>query len=293
MDLKTINQVLENYSVGEGVSYKELPITTSGNISYIIVTQNGVYVLRTLVRQTRESATSEYEIQMRLNTQGVTTPLYILNNKGSVVTEMGDSNFALSTRILGSKQANDTLDLAKDMGRTLAIIHKTLGDTEVPFNSQQWFNPRNISSQLESYRGPDKDFINKQTNIYSSVLEKGLPRALIHGDFHTNNIFSRNNYVTAVFDFESAECTVRILDLARLYLTYIKVTELDADEILIAVREGYNSAALLKLTSKEMNEFKNACIFVALVSLVSIHNHGNSTSSQKYLEIIKKLFETK
>ncbi len=293
MDLKTINQVLENYSVGEGTSYEKLPITTSGNISYMIVTQNGEYVLRTLVRQTRESASSEYEIQKRLNTQGIITPLYIQNNEGSVVTQVGNSCFALSTRILGSKQANDTIDLAKDMGRTLATIHNTLGDTKIPLNPQQWFNPRNISSQLESYTGPDKDFINQQTNIYSVILEKGLPKALTHGDFHTNNIFSRNDSVTAVFDFESAEYTVRILDLARLYLTYIKVTELDGDEVLNAIREGYNSAAQLKLTDVEIYEFQNACIFVALVSLVSIHNHGNSSSSQKYLEIVKNLIKNK
>lgn len=291
MNLETINQVLESYPVGEAISYQELPITTSGNTSYIVFTQNGEYVLRTLIRQTTESATTEHEIQERLITQGITTPLYIPNNRDDIVTRVGDLYFALSTRILGSKQSDDTLALANDMGENLAKIHDTLGNREVPFNSQQWFNPQNIRSQLESYVGPEKDFISQQTNIYSAILEKGLPKALTHGDFHTNNIFSQNDHVTAVFDFESAEYTVRILDLARLYLTYIKVTGLDGDEVLAAIHNGYNSAAQLKLTDAELDEFKNACIFVALVSLVSIYNHGNIGSSQKYLEIVKNLIK--
>jgi Ser/Thr protein kinase RdoA (MazF antagonist) len=293
MNLETINQVLENYLVGHAISYQELPITTSGNISYSVVTQDGEYVLRTLLRQTAESAISEYEVQKRLNAHDITTPLYIPNSKGEVVTKAGEFNFALSTRVPGLKQNDDTVDLARDMGRTLARIHDALDNDELTFNSQQWFNPRNISAQLESYTGPDKDFISQQTTTYSTILEKGLPKALTHGDFHTNNIFSQNDHVTAVFDFESAEYTVRILDLARLYLTYIKVTGLDGDEVLTAIHNGYNSAAQLKLTDAELGEFKNACIFVALVSLVSIYNHGNIGSSQKYLEIVKNLIKNK
>lgn len=98
--------------------------------------------------------------------------------------------------------------------------------------------------------------------------------------------------MTAVFDFESAEYTVRILDIARLYLTYIKVTDLEPAEVIRAIISGYDSTAEISLTEFEHSKLNNAFIYVALVSSVSIYNHGNLISSSKYLDIAKDLIQS-
>lgn len=249
-------------------------------------------MLRTLVRQSPEGAEAELRIQQILNENGVTTPLYIESQNGRVVVSAYEQHFVLSRRIPGSPQAEDTLRLAEDMGVTLAKMHKYLGGLQIPQNRQQWFNPTNAEYQLYKYVGPDKEFIKAKTHEHSFILDKHLPRALTHGDFHTNNIFSLNDRVTTVFDFESAEYTVRILDIARLYLTYIKVTDLEPQKVLVAILDGYNGEAELPLTHEEITELTNAFVYVALVSSVSIYNHGNTPSSAKYLEIAKQLINT-
>lgn len=289
MNLDYINSILVHYSIPQAISFEELPKTTSGNTSFKVVTPSGDFVLRQLVRQSTVGAAEELNIQTKLNTHGIRTPFYLKTKSGEVVAKVEDGNFVLSELIHGSRQPEDTIDLARDMGATLAIIHSTLTDIQITFNRQQWFNFDNAMYQLKEYNGPDKEFISAQTEIYSSILDKNLPHALTHGDFHTNNIFSADDKVTAVFDFESAEHTVRILDIARLYLTYVKVTGLNPDTILQAITEGYNSKANTHLQEKEYSEMKNAFIYVALVSSVSIANHGNSFSSAKYIEIAKNL----
>lgn len=292
MTLEQINIFIVNYNIGNAIFFKQLPKTTSGNDSFVVTTDDDLqYVLRTLIRQTAAGAESERQIQTALRSVNIACPLYIIANSGGVSTTINNTSVVVSRLVEGSRQPQDTIELAGNMGSTLALIHNSLQNVRILPNEQQWFNSTNAKHQLNSYAGPEKDYIHRKTAEYSSILNKDLPQALTHGDFHTNNVFSANNAVTAVFDFESAEHTVRILDIARLYLTYRKVTELDPSIILDVIIGNYSDSSILPLTVQEIAELNNAFIYVALVSSVSIYNHGNIYSSQKYLEIAKSLME--
>lgn len=293
MTFDQIKEYILLYDTAQPLSYEELPETTSGNTSYIVGMLDKQYVLRTLVRQKPESVADEYAIQKRLENAGITTPIYIQSLNGSIVETINGTSVVVSELIPGSRQPVDTIKLAQNMGVTLAKMHDNLATIHISFNEQQWFNPRNTKSQLQMYTGPEKEYIAEMTAKYSNVLHNNLPLALTHGDFHTKNVFSTNDRVTVVFDFESAEFTVRILDIARLYLTYIKVTELQPDNVIDAILTGYNSVAKTTLTEVELSELKNAFVYVALVSSVSIYNHGNTFSSEKYLTIAKDLIRSK
>lgn len=289
MTKDAISKLLAQYNLPVDYTIQTLPKTTSGNDSYVIETSQGKYVLRHLVRQSKSSAEQEYKIQECLSRHGITTPMYIRNSDGNLVSQFDGEFGVLSEFINGSRQKVDSLELAYNMGHTLAHIHKNLGDMPISFNREQWFNPQNADHQLSMYNGPEKDFILQHTKNLYCVFDLNLPQAVIHGDFHTNNIFSENDRVTVIFDFESAEHTVRILDIARTYLTYIKVTNLTPSLVLDKIISGYDSTATHKLTLEEHENLINSFIYVALISSVSIHNHGNEYSSIKYLEIAKKL----
>jgi len=292
MNLEQINVFLADYNIGNARLFKQLPKTTSGNDSFVVTTDDNMqYVLRKLVRQTDTGAENERQIQTALRSVNIVCPLYLTTNSGGVATTKNNTSVVVSRLVEGSRQPQDTIELAGNMGSTLALIHNSLQNIHISPNEQQWFNLTNAKHQLNSYAGPEKDYIRRKTNEYSSILNKDLPQALTHGDFHTNNIFSANNAVTAVFDFESAEYTVRILDIARLYLTYRKVTMLEPSRILDVIISNYSDSCILPLTRQEIAELYNACIYAALVSSVSIYNQGNTYSSQKYLEIAKSLMQ--
>jgi len=290
MTLEQINNFLTDFNIKKLISFIQLPKTTSGNDSYAIKTgDNERYVLRTLVRQTPLGAENEYKIQLALRAANITCPIYIFSNYGNIVASRNGFNVVVSQHIEGSPQSEDTIELAGDMASTLASIHDSLANVTIAANQQQWFNMTNVLHQLEHYHGPDKIFLERETFRYSIILNKDLPKALTHGDFHTNNVFSDMDKVTAVFDFESAEYTIRILDIARLYLTYIKMTNLEPEAVLEVIIRNYSQASTLSLTAHEIAELNNAFIYVALVSSVSIYNHGNTYSSEKYLVIAKSL----
>lgn len=286
----TLSNLFNQYDLGSMLGATALPKTTSGNDAYIISSSTGKeYVLRTLVRQSVVGAEGERGIQKALRGAGIITPLYLYTKHDRVVATTGDVSAVISEKVEGSRQAVDTLELAYDMGITLARMHDALREVPVISNEQQWFDMTNAMTQLKLYAGPEKEYIERATHELASLFDRELPRAVIHGDFHTKNIFSADDKVTAVFDFESAEHTVRILDIARTYLTYRKVTDLDPKDIFVNITKGYTAAANEPLTQPEYENFQDACIFVALVSLVSIYNHGNAPSSAKYLEIAHHL----
>jgi Ser/Thr protein kinase RdoA (MazF antagonist) len=290
MNRDKLNALFNEYDLGSIVDATALPKTTSRNDAYIILSSTGhEYVLRTLVRQSVAGAEDERRIQEALRDAGITAPLYLYTKNDRIVATTDSVSAVVSEKIEGSRQAVDTLELAHDMGITLARMHDAIREVKIRPNEQQWFAKTNLVKQLELYDGPKKGYIETATRGLMCLFHMGLPRAVIHGDFHTKNIFSANDKVTDVFDFESAEHTIRIFDIARTYLTYRKVTNLDHKAIFISITEGYNTAASKPLTRQEYENFQNVCIFVALVSLVSIYNHGNAPSSAKYLEITQDL----
>jgi Ser/Thr protein kinase RdoA (MazF antagonist) len=292
MTLEQIDDFLADFDIENSISFFQLPKTTSGNDSYVVTTENNEqYVLRTLVRQTSIGAENERTIQLALHSANITCPLYIISRHGTVTTTRNGVSVVVSRLVEGSRQSEDTIELAGNMASTLALIHDRLRDIHILPNEQQWFNITNVSSQLQYYTGPEKKYLAHNTDKYSVILKKDLPKALTHGDFHTNNVFSAENKVTAVFDFESAEFTVRILDIARLYLTYIKVTELEPKTVFETIIREYSHSSTLPLTAQEISELNNAFIYVALVSSVSIYNHGNAYSSEKYFMIAKSLID--
>lgn len=290
MNDSKVADILKQFGMRGVVSWKLLPPTTSGNDTYSVdLGDRGVYVLKTLVRQSRESAEAEYKIQQLLSEAGIVTPRYLPSIDNAITVEYSSVQYVLSPSIDGFRQDVDTLQLAKDMGCVLAKMHYAVKGIALLPNEQQWFNPRNVISQLKVYNGPDKEYIADKSTKLFSLFEKGLPVSFTHGDLHTKNIFSENDKVTAVFDFESAEYSLRIFDLARTYLTYRKVTDLKPGDILNSLLAGYDSATCMRLAVDEVDCLNDAFIYVALLTAVSIYNHGNAPSSSAYLCIARQI----
>lgn len=293
MNLEQLTHFASAFGIHYLGGFHQLPKTTSGNDSYVLVTvNNDRYVLRTLSRQSIIGATEERSLQLKLREAGVVCPVYMITSGGDIVVTIHDISAVMSQYIPGARQDVDTLQLAGAMASMLATIHTALTGIELTPNRQQWFNLENVDQELSVYTGPDLEFIRKNIHNYARIFEMDLPKALTHGDFHTHNVFSEQDTVTAVFDFESAEYTIRILDLARLYLTYIKVTDLNPYDVLRVIVEHYSQSHPTGLTAEEISELPHALIYVALVSSVSIHNHGNEFSSKKYFDIAKRLIRT-
>lgn len=127
----------------------------------------------------------------------------------------------------------------------------------------QWLNPERVENDLATYEGPVKTDLLKLVQAGEVIFDRGLPRAVTHGDLWMSNVFADNDHITTVFDLETAEYTVRLVDLARTFTSMKFNSDLPSDVIIEMLTNGYDSSAEVPLTEDERANFNLAIAFVA------------------------------
>jgi Ser/Thr protein kinase RdoA (MazF antagonist) len=242
------------------------------------------FVMRVLRIQDPSTVNLEASMQAKLNAAGIKAPQYLELGDDNYVGEKNGHHFTLSEHIEGRVPSEVRPELVADFGATLARIHYTLEGIVVPPNKMQWFDPKIAQEDLDSYDGPLKSKLTMLVRRGDELLSLGLPEAVIHGDLWLSNTFADANKVTAVFDFETAQNTARIIDLARTYTSMRQEADLPADQIIGLLIDGYDSAASVQLTETEKDNFRLAIAYVSGV-VAAWHAANGTRYIGPYIEI--------
>lgn len=221
------------------------------------------FFLKILKTQLPEFVATEVQMQQRLLSAGLRTPEYLEIKPGSYVGDHGNARFILSKYIPGESPKDVTPELIGSFGATLAKIHDALKGVNILANNMQWLDPGRVEDDLASYDGEEQPELLKLVEAGKVIFERNLPRAVIHGDLWMSNVFAENDTITTVFDLETAEYTVRLVDLARTFTSMRFNSDLTQSEIIKMLIKGYNSAAEIPLTPEEQASFNLAIVFVA------------------------------
>ncbi len=239
------------------------------NDVYELADANGnKYVLRVLRLQVPETVAMEADLQDRLRANGVNTPHYIKLANDSYVGEADGLRFTLSQFIEGKVPQAASPKLIKSFGAITARMHEAWEGAEIPRSRMQWLHPENAEEDLTQYEGVYRTRLDRLVGVKEELFKLGLPEAVIHGDLWLGNVFADADEITAVFDLETAQNGVRILDLGRTYASMKLETELPADEIIMQLFEGYDSAAQKKLTQAEKDNFGLVIAYVSGVCAI-------------------------
>lgn len=242
------------------------------------------FVMRVLKIQDPATVNLEAQMQLRLSAAGIRTPHYLELGENNFVGNENGQHFTLSERIDGAAPTEVTPELVTDFGATLARIHESLDGIEVPPNKMQWFDPEIAQLDLDAYDGPLKPRLVSLIDKGKELLSLGLPQAVIHGDLWLSNTFAKDDKVTAVFDFETAQNTARVIDLARTYTSMRRETNIPSDEIIDLLSNGYDSAAKNPLTQIEKDNIKLAIAYVSGV-VAAWHAANGTRYTGPYIEI--------
>ena len=279
-----LNKLFHIYSDSE-LTQVERNGAAFANDVYDLTDSNGLrYVMRVLKIQDPATVNLEARMQTMLNIAGIRTPQYLELSDNNFVGEQNGHSFTLSRRIEGKAPTSVTTELVFDFGATLARIHDCLRGVKILPNKMQWFNPAIAQEDLNVYDGPLKEKLVMLVGKVDVLLSSGLPEAVIHGDLWLSNTFAENDRVTAVFDFETAQNTARIIDLARTYTSMRRETDFPAQKIIDQLIEGYDSAANIPLTQIEKDKLKLAIAYVS--GVVAAWHAANGTGYvATYIEI--------
>lgn len=202
-------------------------------------------------------------MQKRLLAAGISTPEYLEIEPGQYVGDHKGTRFILSKYIPGASPKTVTPALIESFGAILAKLHDSLKGVDIPPNTMQWLNLARVERDLAGHDGETKASLTQLVQTGKGIFDRNLPTTTIHGDLWMSNVFAKDDTITTVFDLETAENTVRLIDLARTYTSMRFNSSFLSAEITERLITGYNSAATKPLTQDEQNNFNPAICYVA------------------------------
>ena len=258
-----LTEIFHEYAPEDIVKATRSTEAFANEVYDIADTKGRRYFLKLLKTQLPEVITTEAKMQQKLLAAGMQTPEYLEIKPGLYVGNHNNIRFIVSKRIPGESPKNVTPALIESFGATLARLHDALKGITVATNNMQWLSLKHVESDLSGYNGDTKDDLVSLVEAGKKIFERELPTAIIHGDLWMSNVFAKNDRITTVFDLETAEHTARLVDLARTYTSMKFNSDYSTNEIIEKLVTGYNSAAIMPLTSSELANFNLAIAYVA------------------------------
>lgn len=263
LGLEQLTDIFHDYSASDIVEATRSTEAFANEVYDITDSEGQRFFLKILKTQLPEVVAIEVQIQQLLLANGLRTPEYLEIKSGEYVGSHDDTRFILSRYISGESPKDVTPELIESFGVTLAKIHDAIKGVDIPASNMQWLNPNRVQDDLSGYDGDVKPELIKLMDEGKVIFDRNLPMAVTHGDLWLSNVFAENNTITTVFDLETAEYTVRLVDLARTYTSMRFNSDLTSDEIIEVLTRGYDSAAETPLTAEERASFNLAIAFVA------------------------------
>ncbi len=279
----TVKQILNQYNIGEFQS-KTL-VYNKWNTSYKIKTTQGKYLLKILSFQNEKELKMELKIMHRVKEQlPCVFPIlskkntYFIRFQGFIVLI---KNFVIGKPILRGQNLSDK-NLAQ-LGKYYGLMHTTkptsgLIKKDLYTDLQKFFE--NLAPTSEEYSIAQSTFaLLKSHNFKPSALPKGI----IHGDLHSQNILVHKNKIVAILDFEDAHIGACIYDLGFSILDTCWKKDSFSQKRIDIFLNAYER--LRKITPKERKYLMDSVIFSGLYTfhfLIIKNGVGNKNNSEYY-----------
>jgi Ser/Thr protein kinase RdoA (MazF antagonist) len=229
-------------------------------------------VVRILKLTTPERARQEVSIQHALVSAGMTTPVSQTMKNGDVIGEIDGHPFTISHMIEGQHPLAVNDELVTEFGRVLARFHNATRQLDIAGSS--WLSEPTISQEIAAVDDPTMRLrLQQMRDNVLHLYDAGLPVANIHGDIWVSNVFAENGRITAVFDLETTEKTLRVMDIGRTAIDLVlEMKTTSVLDVLEMLRDGYEEVEAL--SDKELEALPDAFRLAAVACSAWHHNNG-------------------
>lgn len=164
----------------------------------------------------------------------------------------------------------------------MAKFHTSVKGLSV--KSDGWLDRDYAKRQINQLpNGKLKSEIEKRFNESLRIYTFSLPFGIIHGDLHSNNMIVTANGQIAVFDFESSENNLFIVDIARTAMSICSENLVFKKSLLDNLLKGYRS--IRKITKNEMECFYDALLYASSAIAASLFNNKDEKRAREKLII--------
>lgn len=222
-----ITRVLSYYDLG---SIERVAATGHGfvNETAIVVTRYGRFVVRrNHYRFSLASVCYRHCLIDHLCQRSFPTARLVRNTNGSTVTIIDGRIYEVQEYVHGTDFEPGRSGQIAEVGATLAFYHQAVVDLPPPEDmALPRYAPARITSLTEGLYERDVMgelhadlawYDGRASALRSALSDQqydALPRVLIHGDMHPDNVRFAGDRVVALLDFDQVERDARIVDLA-------------------------------------------------------------------------------
>lgn len=224
-------KILSDYDLGEYKSSK--PFTTGAvQTNFLLQTTRGKFVFRYYENRSKNSVLFESDLIKHLTDKNYPCPAQFKNKNGKFVCTYKGKSFIIFEFVEGKhlkapneKQRNE---LVKKVAE-LQNITKSFRAKNTKFRLNY-----NIENCLELARKEAKKINTKnakeklewfENELSKLELLESLPKGVCHCDFHFSNVLFKDSKFNALIDFDDANYTFLVYDLAALINPFVKSFE--------------------------------------------------------------------
>ena len=226
-------EILSNYDLGE---YKKSKPFTTGAVqtNFLLQTTKGKFVFRYYENRPIESVLFESDLIKYIKRRNYPCPGQFINKNGKFVSTYKEKPYIIFEFVEGEHLENPNENQKGGLIQKVAEL-QNLTTSYKPFNKKYRWNysialckklaeKEAIKLNTENSKEKLKWF---KKELLKIKLPKSLPKGICHGDFHFTNVLFKDEKFNALIDFDDANYTYLVFDLASLINPFVKSFEWD------------------------------------------------------------------
>ena len=206
LEKKEIEDFLEDYSIGNLISFEGI-VKGTENTNYKIITSKNKYILTILEKRVQpEDLPFFMDLQNELAAHGFDCPLPVKNNKKSIINKLKDKSAVIISFLQGENLTNVMPEHCYELGLKIAQFTNITKNLNLSrpnsVGYKTWVsiyeNFKNINN--ESYQEYFQ-ILSKELIFLKNNWPTNLPTAIIHADLFIDNILFIKNKISGIIDF--------------------------------------------------------------------------------------------
>jgi len=219
---KIFQDLLKNYDLGSYINSKPVKEGTV-QTNYFLQTTKEKLIFRYYENRSMGSVKFESHLVKYLKNNKYPCPDVYLDKKGKLAGLYKQKPYVLFEFVEGEHLENPTEVQESQLIKKVAELQKLTRNYRSPYEGDRWNYTKELCLELAKKEtkklktaNSRKKFIWLEKELARVNLPDTLPKGICHCDFHFSNILFRDGQFKALIDFDDANYTYLIYDLATL-----------------------------------------------------------------------------
>jgi Ser/Thr protein kinase RdoA (MazF antagonist) len=284
--------IFARYDLGEYIAHQPL---TAGTVqtNLRVMTTRGNYVFRLYENRSYESVLFECAVIEHLSAHGFPCPRLYRSRTGEPAGIFDGKPYAIFSFIEGEHHDQPTTEQKSQLIEHIARMHRITAGFQPPHTADRWnYDPAFLIplAEAETRKIDDENAWLKldwyRAEIARLELPESLPRGVVHADFDWSNVLVKDGQFTALIDFDDANYTVLIYDIAAVtevfkpafnHDTWMNFTPDDDVFDLHAMRETVKIYSRIRpLSALEQRHLYDVCKLAVFVDCLWFYARGDA-----------------